>query len=70
MEEPVCVRIARLNSIFFGRRGAENVHAKKHCLGREGLLDALILLYDECNNDTLKKDPNIAVFVEKCNVLF
>jgi hypothetical protein len=29
------------------------------------LLDALILLYDECNNDILKKDRNIAIFVEK-----
>jgi hypothetical protein len=69
-KEPICVRIARLNSIFLGRADAGNVNAKKHCLGREGLMDALILLYDECNNDALKKDRNIALFVEKCNVIF
>ncbi|CAL4088080.1 unnamed protein product, partial [Meganyctiphanes norvegica] len=34
-------------------------------LGRESLLDALILLYDECNNDQLKKDQNVAAFVDK-----
>jgi citron Rho-interacting kinase len=69
-KEPICVRIARLNSVFLGRAGAGNVNAKEHYLRREGLLDALILLYDECNNDALKKDRNIALFVEKCNVMF
>lgn len=69
-KEPICVRITRLNNIFLGRPGAGNVNAKKHYLGREGLIDALILLYDECNNDALKKDRNIALFVEKCNLIF
>jgi len=60
--EPISVRIARLNNLFLGRAGAGNTHY----VGREGLLDALILLYDECNNDILKKDRNIAIFIEKC----
>ncbi|XP_069684092.1 citron rho-interacting kinase isoform X2 [Periplaneta americana] len=64
-KEPISVRIARLNSLLLGRVGTGNVLAKKHRLGREGLMDALIVLYDECNNDTLKKDRNIALFVEK-----
>ena len=60
--EPISVRIARLNNLFLGRAGAVNIHY----LGREGLMDALILLYDECNNDVLKKDRNISIFIEKC----
>jgi citron Rho-interacting kinase len=69
-KEPISVRIARLNSLFMGRVCAGNGLVKKHCLGREGLMDALIVLYDECNNDTLKKDRNIALFVEKCMYFF
>lgn len=34
-------------------------------LGRDSLLDALILLYDECNNEQLKKDQTISAFVDK-----
>jgi hypothetical protein len=63
--EPISVRVARLNNIFLGRAGAGNV---PH-LGREGLMDALILLYDECNKDALKKDRNISIFVEKCTYI-
>jgi citron Rho-interacting kinase len=61
-KDPISVRIARLNNIFLGRVSSGNMHY----LGREGLVDALVLLYDECNNDYLKKDRNIALFVEKC----
>lgn len=65
-KEPISVRIARLNNLFLGRVGAGNMHY----LGREGLMDALVVLYDECNNDHLKKDQNIALFVEKCMYFF
>lgn len=35
-------------------------------MDREGLLDALTVLYDECNTDSLKKsDKYIANFVDK-----
>jgi citron Rho-interacting kinase len=65
-KDPISVRIARLNNIFLGRVSSGNMHY----LGREGLVDALVLLYDECNNDHLKKDRNIALFVEKCMFFF
>ncbi|GLH00471.1 Serine/threonine-protein kinase Genghis Khan [Gryllus bimaculatus] len=65
-KEPVSVRITRLNNFFLGRGGsAANTLLSKQFIGREGLLDALVVLYDECNNDALKKDKNIAKFVEK-----
>ncbi|XP_068087036.1 citron rho-interacting kinase [Anabrus simplex] len=65
-KEPISVRIARMNNLFLGRPGTFlNCINSKHHLGREGLLDALVVLYDECNNDTLKKDRNIGSFVDK-----
>ncbi|KAH8301117.1 hypothetical protein KR018_001886 [Drosophila ironensis] len=40
--------------------------ALTEAMGREGLLDAFCLLYNECDKDTLKKrDRNIAEFVNK-----
>ena len=57
-KEPISVRITRMNNIVMGR-------TPKSLLRREGLIDSLLLLYDECNNDIMKKDPNIAGFVDK-----
>ena len=65
-KEPISVRITRLNRLFLGRNGNGSAVCRKHFFGREGLLDTLTVLYDECNNDALKKDRNIAAFVEKC----
>lgn len=57
-KEPISVRITRMNNIVLGR-------TPKSLMRREGLIDSLLLLYDECNSDTMKKDPNIAAFVDK-----
>lgn len=36
-------------------------------LSREGLLDSLFVLYEECSKDVIKKkDKNVADFVNKC----
>lgn len=47
-----------MNNIILGK-------TPKSLLRREGLIDSLLVLYDECNNDVMKKDPNIATFIEK-----
>ncbi|XP_049838505.1 citron rho-interacting kinase [Schistocerca gregaria] len=60
--DPICVRIKRLNKLILN---ADKCVFKNNCLGREGLLDALIVLYDECSNDALKKDRHVELFVEK-----
>lgn len=61
-KDAISVRLAKLNNQFLGRSTAG-----KRSLHRDGLLDALSVLYDECNNETLKKgDVHIAKFVEKC----
>ena len=37
-------------------------------LAREGLLDALLVLFEECNCKELMKKPIISSFVNKCKV--
>ena len=54
-------RMSRLNQLFQGRRADQ-----KAIVGREGLLDALFVLYDECKNEYLMKNQYIAEFVKKC----
>jgi len=60
-KEPIRARIARMNNMFIGR----NAGQMKNFLAREGLLDALVVLYDECNSEALKKDPLVSAFVDK-----
>ena len=44
---------------FFGQGGKE-----KGSFSLETLLDALLVLYDECCNSTLRRDKNISEFIE------
>lgn len=68
--EPINARTTRMNHLILGRPGATSKVAARsviEALSREGLLDALCLLFDECNKDYLKKkDRNIFDFVNKC----
>lgn len=62
-QEPISVRINRINAQILGKlditKNFTNLFAK------ESLLDALQVLYDECNTDHLKnQDKNIKQFVE------
>lgn len=62
-KEPISVRIRRLSQQILGKT---TIKEEMNVITREGLLDALQVLYDECNADCLKNfDKNIAVFVEK-----
>lgn len=62
-KEPISVRVAQLNSKIVSTKVTET---KSNLISREGLFDALIVLYDECNTDCLKKhDSHIASFVNK-----
>lgn len=65
--ESIPSRIKRLTTLLNKTIVEKRNDANGSCLlSRETLLDALILLYDECNNEFLMKDPLIADFVEKC----
>ncbi|XP_076037346.1 citron rho-interacting kinase sticky [Oratosquilla oratoria] len=68
--EPIVKRIRNLNNIL-NASGLDPATAKgdasvsRILISNEGLLDTLFLLYEECNNDHLKKDKVIAGFVDK-----
>lgn len=73
--EAISVRTTRLNNIILGQVDSpiKSTRYVAENLNREGLLDAICLLYDECNKDGMRrKDKNITDFVAKCmlNSLF
>jgi citron Rho-interacting kinase len=53
----ISARTTRLNSLILGRPEALKNPQKEICAGinRDGLLDALFVLYDECSKDAVKK---------------
>ncbi|KAK8723357.1 hypothetical protein OTU49_011677 [Cherax quadricarinatus] len=66
--EPIIKRIRHLSSLVSSSgldvdQGSSLL--SRHLIGQEWLLDALLVLYDECNNDFLKKEKFIADFVDK-----
>lgn len=70
--EAINVRTTRIDHLILGHSEATSKVSKSvaEALSREGLLDALCLLYNECNKDFLKKkDRNIFDFVTKCKCL-
>ncbi|KAJ7374104.1 hypothetical protein OS493_009436 [Desmophyllum pertusum] len=63
MADSISTRCAKLNQIFAGK----NV-GRKSCgdaFTREALLDAFLLLFDECNSEYMLKDKNISGFVKE-----
>lgn len=67
MAESIATRCAKLNQILSskngGRKGASSIFSK------ELLLDAFMVLFEECQSEDLLKDKNISSFVKKCKYL-
>ncbi|KFB43925.1 AGAP006932-PA-like protein [Anopheles sinensis] len=65
----IAARTARLNNLVVGRTNGGDGKDDSNlevAISREGLLDSLFVLYDECSKDVIKKkDKNIAEFVSK-----
>lgn len=60
-KEPITVRISKLNSQIVGKAKLFD-----NLLTREGLLDALQVLYDECDTECMKNlDKKVLTFVER-----
>lgn len=59
--ESISVRSMRLSEVL----GGPSIMAST-TFNKELLFDAIILLFDECNNECMKSDPHIAHFVNKC----
>ncbi|XP_060806753.1 citron rho-interacting kinase [Amyelois transitella] len=65
-KEAIAVRITRLNRQILGKVIGATSKLNKKILDRETLLDALTVLYDECNDDPVKKsDELVRAFVDK-----
>ncbi|CAG4932824.1 unnamed protein product [Colias eurytheme] len=64
-KDAIAVRITRLNRLITGKvTNGTNKISKK--IDRETLLDALTVLYEECNEDPIKKaDELVRIFVDK-----
>ncbi|XP_076331600.1 citron Rho-interacting kinase-like isoform X1 [Tachypleus tridentatus] len=61
--ESIASRSMKLNQLILGRCNL-NI-PQPHLTNRDTLLDALMALYDECNNEHLRKDKQVSMFVEK-----
>ncbi|XP_072443309.1 citron Rho-interacting kinase-like isoform X2 [Chiloscyllium punctatum] len=65
--EPITNRCSRMNLFFQGKTSFPGrIHQHSCCLlTREGLLDAIFVLFNECNNPELLKVKHVANFVKK-----
>ncbi|XP_028176042.1 citron Rho-interacting kinase-like [Ostrinia furnacalis] len=65
-KEAIAVRITRLNRQILGKVTSGSSKLNKKTIDREALLDALTVLYDECNDDPVKKsDDLVKTFVDR-----
>ena len=64
--DPICVRNSHLQHILLGRRQLFEDEVTRQ-LTKDGLIDALLVLYDDCNTEKAKKDVSTTLFVDKCN---
>ncbi|XP_077534233.1 citron Rho-interacting kinase-like isoform X4 [Haemaphysalis longicornis] len=61
--EPIAVRSTKLNHLVLGRGSCSL--PSRHLASRDSLLDALLALFDECNREALRRDKNVAIFLDK-----
>jgi citron Rho-interacting kinase len=63
--ESITSRVARLNQILQSPycKGSAEINST---MTLDALQDALLALFEECNKESLKKEPIIAEFIEKC----
>uniref|UniRef100_A0A5F8GTB1 Citron Rho-interacting kinase n=1 Tax=Monodelphis domestica TaxID=13616 RepID=A0A5F8GTB1_MONDO len=62
--EPISSRASRLNLLFQGKTPFMT-QQQMSLLSREGILDALFVLFEECNNPALMKIKHVSNFVRK-----
>ncbi|CAH2259548.1 jg24268 [Pararge aegeria aegeria] len=64
-KEAIAIRVTRINRLILGKVTSGNSKLFKK-IDRESLLDALTVLYDECNEDPVKKcDELVRIFLDK-----
>ncbi|GIY55189.1 hypothetical protein CEXT_373211 [Caerostris extrusa] len=62
-QESIATRFMRLNQLILGKSNYNL--PKKHLIHRDGLLDILFALYEECSAEYLRRDKHIANFADK-----
>ncbi|XP_071962561.1 citron rho-interacting kinase-like [Antedon mediterranea] len=60
--EPVVSRLTKLNQLIQNKTKDNGLQS---ILAKEGLLDALLVLYEECHQENLMKNKHISTFVSK-----
>ena len=60
------LKISRLNQML---QGKEKDFEHKSLLCRDGLIDSLIVLHEECTHKSLMKNQYVSNFVNKCKTL-
>ena len=65
-KDPISVRNSHLQHILLGRRKLFDGEQDQKQLTKDGLIDALLVLYDECQTGVAKKDVPTVTFVDKC----
>lgn len=63
MEEGIESRIEKLSAMLHGQR---EDGVRRFLVGHDGLLDALLALFEECKKEQLMKNKHVASFVQKC----
>ncbi|KAK6619877.1 hypothetical protein RUM44_006277 [Polyplax serrata] len=66
--EPVSLRNGRLFNSVLTRSGPMQRTTRMR-MSQDALLDAFILLYDECNKEITRKDTNVSKFINKYRTL-
>jgi len=68
--DPVNVRHMYLQHIMLGRRKLFEGEQDNKQLTKDGLIDALLVLYDECQTGPSKKNPPALTFVDECKIQY
>ncbi|GAB6029596.1 hypothetical protein CHUAL_005339 [Chamberlinius hualienensis] len=63
--EPISSRTVRMNQLVMGKPIKASTSQTANLMSREAILDSLFVLFEECNSDNLKKDRNVAAFIDK-----
>ena len=66
MNDSISTRCAKLNQIFAGKNVGRKSSPNGAGFTREALLDAFLVLFEECSSEFMLKDKNISEFVKKC----
>ena len=69
MEDAIERRLEILDQLLHRSVECDDENVCLSLVAKEGLLDSLLLLYDECHEHLLQNNKLVAAFVKKCKIL-